>query len=716
MAASPLPLLHKYAAPVSIAEFADVLRQLCKPRFPNLRPHSGHKIGGGGLDSMALAVLFSQFLKRYPHVYIGDAHISGINAFIINHSLRQGSLQEATDVAAQVQNIPGVHPVVASIDWTQYGHTNPKSQSVSMPESQDFSKISSAAFASNIETLARRARYQLLGKLCLKHNSDSLFFAHHRSDVYETILLRLLSGASRRGLSGIRPRGDIPECYGMFGVHRSGLIKALSNGQSYLGVDTSQLDVSSVGNELRSGIYDDIKSLRGKQAKQDNHTSTYGSWYLKTVSRAQQQGETPFGPCILPARKETTQNSASPADVVLEDGGVHIYRPLLPFDKDRLRATCIEYGIHWVEDKTNADPTVTKRNAIRYMATHYKLPRALQKDTILHLADRCTELNQQDASTANWLLSRTELKLDPQVGTLKVSFPNVAVSLRDRLQRRRQIMVNPKARNSQWLRRKLKIKRLRLPAAILVQKLIHTISPRKHFPDLVDIDPFISRLFPDLSPTQSFPPAKSFCLGGVLFTPLPGPPHAHWLVSRQPYVSLQPPPRVSFPTANIPTAHPDSPYIKTQPMSSWHPTHLWDGRYWICLRHRLPGHIVVAPLTPAHLSTLRNRLSRKLRQALDAVLRACAPGKVRFTLPALYYSEAVCGPAGTFSCNSNHGAVGGGDTDDHVKHLPGMQILALPTLGYVLPEAGGLVEWQVSYKMVDNDVKSQAISLSKNRR
>ncbi|KAL5628571.1 hypothetical protein BROUX41_003319 [Berkeleyomyces rouxiae] len=257
MVAFPPPLLHKCAAPVSSAEFAEVVQRLCTPRFPSLRPHSSRKIAlavSGGLDSMALAVLFSQFLKHYPRANIGDARVSGVEALIIDHSLRPGSLLEAKNVATEVQRLPGIRPVVASIDWTQYGHTNPEGSELdcsSTVEGKASSSISSASSAPNLETLARQARYQLLGKLCMKYGADSLFFAHHRSDVYETVLLRLLSGASRRGLSGIRSHGDIPECYGMFGVHRSGLAKALHDKQSYLTTNMLPADLSSVRHRLQ---------------------------------------------------------------------------------------------------------------------------------------------------------------------------------------------------------------------------------------------------------------------------------------------------------------------------------------------------------------------------------------------------------------------------------------------------------------------------------
>ncbi|KAI0273442.1 PP-loop family-domain-containing protein [Gloeopeniophorella convolvens] len=44
-----------------------------------------------------------------------------------------------------------------------------------------------------------------------------------------------------------------------------------------------------------------------------------------------------------------------------------IVRPLLDVSKDRILATCDEYGLHYVVDKTNFQPDLTVRNAIRHM-------------------------------------------------------------------------------------------------------------------------------------------------------------------------------------------------------------------------------------------------------------------------------------------------------------------------------------------------------------
>ncbi|KXJ86708.1 hypothetical protein Micbo1qcDRAFT_168193, partial [Microdochium bolleyi] len=65
-------------------------------------------------------------------------------------------------------------------------------------------------------------RYRHLGLECAFRGIGSLLVAHHADDQYETVLMRMLSGHPSRGLRGIRPTSEIPECEGLYGAFRSG--------------------------------------------------------------------------------------------------------------------------------------------------------------------------------------------------------------------------------------------------------------------------------------------------------------------------------------------------------------------------------------------------------------------------------------------------------------------------------------------------------------
>lgn len=74
----------------------------------------------------------------------------------------------------------------------------------------------------NFETQARTLRYQALGIACRDHGLRSLLVAHHSDDQAETIITRLIQGHIRSGLRGIQAIKEIPECFGLHGVHQSG--------------------------------------------------------------------------------------------------------------------------------------------------------------------------------------------------------------------------------------------------------------------------------------------------------------------------------------------------------------------------------------------------------------------------------------------------------------------------------------------------------------
>ena len=50
-----------------------------------------------------------------------------------------------------------------------------------------------------------RARYRALGEIAREADADLIATAHTRDDQVETLLMRLLRGAGRRGLGGMRP-------------------------------------------------------------------------------------------------------------------------------------------------------------------------------------------------------------------------------------------------------------------------------------------------------------------------------------------------------------------------------------------------------------------------------------------------------------------------------------------------------------------------------
>ena len=89
----------------------------------------------------------------------------------------------------------------------------------------DWPQDSSPTKIANFESEARRLRYRLLGHACRERFIQSLLAAHHADDQAETVLVRLAMGHKSTGLQGIRQSADIPECWGIHGLYRSGGIE-----------------------------------------------------------------------------------------------------------------------------------------------------------------------------------------------------------------------------------------------------------------------------------------------------------------------------------------------------------------------------------------------------------------------------------------------------------------------------------------------------------
>ena len=74
----------------------------------------------------------------------------------------------------------------------------------------------------NFESLARTYRFQCLGEACKVNDLNTLLLAHHQDDQAETVFMRMISGHGVQGLTGMKEDTEIPECYGIHGIHESG--------------------------------------------------------------------------------------------------------------------------------------------------------------------------------------------------------------------------------------------------------------------------------------------------------------------------------------------------------------------------------------------------------------------------------------------------------------------------------------------------------------
>jgi tRNA(Ile)-lysidine synthase TilS/MesJ len=567
---------------------------------------------------------------------IADNPFSNVHGFVVDHNLRENSTTEAISVAQQLRKLE-VKAVVLPMRWKDEIR-----RGLHPPD------------LPNLESLARKYRYQLIGKNCSFLGINSLFFAHHSDDQYETILMRLLSGHGYRGLQGIRAANEIPECYEIHKVYKSGLIDDQHSDNPFLNFKPP----SRLMKELRSAYRRNKIALDGLD---------FQSYY--------QSGPLEFGASMT---RHRNQDVPYMAPLSCEDGGVTIYRPLLGFSKDRLIATCEANNVTWFEDATNKDPTLTTRNAIRYLVKHHDLPKALQKPSVLALSQRARRRIKQEEGEAQRILVRKSVikDFDSNVGTLLVELPQFG----------------PTGRKTLWTeaRERARTPSRRIIVGVLVRKLIEYVTPEHTLPPLTNLDNVVDRLFPQFSydPQLSQPP-KAFSIAGVVFSPVPGPQSTKWFLSRAPYSTSKETPKRSLPKAPPSSKSPgaESPEQVHRHVSwrSWKGFKLWDGRFWIHISSCVNANFHIHPLHAEYLKPFRMALNPEQRARLERLLKYHAPGKVRYTLPAIYSVEP----------------------DPEGGESPIMTLLALPSLGIHIPGMERWIRYELRYRHVDLSLLSR---------
>jgi tRNA(Ile)-lysidine synthase len=388
----------------------------------------------------------------------------------------------------------------------------------------------------NLESLARKYRYQALGRACRDLRIDTLLLGHHADDQVETVLMRLTKGHRGRGLAGIKASSVIPECEGIYGVHESG--KPVEIGSS---------------------------------------------------SRFTMQGltETP---------------------IKIESGGVQIYRPLLGFPKEKLISSCKSLGADWVTDATNADQTLTYRNAIRHMCEKHKLPPALSAPRILALARHFQKGEKRREDVVAELLTKVRLiNFDTRRGTLRVVFPPIP----DRQVERERI------------------------AAMVLRRVVMWVAPTP----TVELDSLTGTALNTIFPSPSNEPEtksseqepKPFNAAGVFFCPLPASetssatpsstsaPPITWCLSRQPHPQFgrNLSPHIIPGLSNLPS-------IKTSKFwnsieARWF---LYDNRYWLKIINGMTGGtLMVRNFRPDDSPQLKEGLNYAELSLLNQSLR-----------------------------------------------------------------------------------------------
>ena len=124
----------------------------------------------GGPDSMALAYLTKIYSLK-----------NKVNCryFIVDHKLRKESTEEARQIKKILNNFN-----IKSKILTWYGKKPKK----------------------NIQSLARKKRYELLFKNCKQLKIDNLVIGHHSEDLLENFFIRMIRGSGLKGLVSLQKK------------------------------------------------------------------------------------------------------------------------------------------------------------------------------------------------------------------------------------------------------------------------------------------------------------------------------------------------------------------------------------------------------------------------------------------------------------------------------------------------------------------------------
>ncbi|CAD0086371.1 unnamed protein product [Aureobasidium vineae] len=339
------------------------------------------------------------------------------------------------------------------------------------------------------------------------------------------------------------------------------------------------------------------------------------------------QPKMPIGECdgIHKASKSGTirhlDNIRNLTSAYVESGGVVVHRPLLKFTKSELVATCLANNVKWHEDATNADKTLTPRNAIRQMLQSNAMPSALSSDQLRKLAaNKWSNLASYEKTAAIYFnLCQTEL--DPKNSS--VSF-EVHPGIEERLAR---------DEDSQ------------LVAAILMRRFFSLVEDQSKLA-LRDLDSAVGFVFPSVF-GEWRRSSYSVNVGNVTLLEDPSIQASKTENDQKRYLIFPRPvraPEQFTQTLLEVTEHNQS--TSKEPL--WTETNLFHERWWIKLRY-VPANVPVG--TSVVIRFLRKGESIKTGDVWypKPGLALLPPAKLRHTIPVIVETHEVKDQAGALS-------------------------------------------------------------------
>ena len=148
----------------------------------------------------------------------------------------------------------------------------------------------------NLEAQARRHRYAALGNMAAQFGAEHVVVAHHADDQMETVLMRLLRGASVKGLSGmawrrrLAPDSLVTLLRPMLAVDRAAVLGLLQDmGQTWR-EDRTNTDMTRVRARLRQQVLPVLHAIRADAPQQavrlGEHLRQVARWFDQTIDKA----------------------------------------------------------------------------------------------------------------------------------------------------------------------------------------------------------------------------------------------------------------------------------------------------------------------------------------------------------------------------------------------------------------------------------------------
>ena len=327
-----------------------------------------------------------------------------------------------------------------------------------------------------------------------------------------------------------------------------------------------------------------------------------------------------------------------------EQGGVKLYRPLLQFSKRRLEATCLQHEVAWFEDETNRDVTLTPRNAVRSLLEQRQLPGPLSQDSLLQFMSSMETKNAVHRGHAEAMFRRTTiLAFDLRSGRLIIRLPRIGGKAPQEVPQ----LFREKGRAYTKIRATMLLKKLVSLVTPLDRVLLSRLFPMVDYmiPYLIDLDDRVldGALVPASMTSQGVlvermktPPESTNSNVQHNNTSITD-SETMWSITRQPYPRSPEPPWITIPPAYSPVESSlGAPRTKKSGRDpGWSHWQLWDGRYWIRVLNKTDKYLEIRPLRKTDMSRIKEQLPRHDLGTLRKTLAVAAPGPVRWTLPVI---------------------------------------------------------------------------------